>query len=158
MSTPPEPPPEPFAAPSFGPPPPWGAPPSPPPPTEGDAQPAYAQPAYGHPAYGHPAYGQPAPTPPGYPGPGYGFAPPRAPGTNGMAIASLVLGILWLWWVGSILALVFGYVARGQIRQSGQQGAGLALAGIILGWIGVGFLVPVVLLVVVAGTSGSAGY
>lgn len=61
--------------------------------------------------------------------------------TNGYAIASLVLGIVWLWWIGSILALVFGYKAKGEIAQSGgtQSGAGLATAGIVLGWVGVAF-------------------
>ena len=29
-------------------------------------------------------------------------------------IASLILGILWLWWLGSVLALIFGYVAKNQ--------------------------------------------
>jgi hypothetical protein len=63
--------------------------------------------------------------------------------TNGMAIASMVLGILWIWWIGSILALIFGYVAKSQIDQSGgrQSGRGMAIAGIVLGWIGVGFIV-----------------
>jgi hypothetical protein len=62
--------------------------------------------------------------------------------TNGLAIASLVLGILWMWWIGSILALVFGYVAKNQIdRSAGRQtGRGLAIAGIVLGWIGVAAL------------------
>jgi hypothetical protein len=62
--------------------------------------------------------------------------------TNGFAVAALVLGILWVWWIGSILALVFGYVAKGQIDQSGglQQGRGMAIAGIVLGWVGVGIL------------------
>lgn len=61
---------------------------------------------------------------------------------NGFAIASLVMGIVWLMGVGSILALVFGHVATGQIERSGdrQSGRGLALAGIVLGWVGVGFL------------------
>ena len=31
---------------------------------------------------------------------------------NGKAIASMVLGILWLYWIGSILALVLGYIAQ----------------------------------------------
>lgn len=63
--------------------------------------------------------------------------------TNGFAIASLILGILWLYWVGSILALVFGYKAKRAIDRSNgaEEGRGLALAGIILGWIGVGILV-----------------
>lgn len=67
--------------------------------------------------------------------------------TNGFAIASLVLGILWLYWVGSILALIFGYVAKNQISQSGgtQSGGGMATAGIVLGWIGVGVLVLFIL-------------
>jgi len=64
------------------------------------------------------------------------------PPTNGAAIASLVLGILWLWWFGSFLALLLGYSARREIRASKtpQGGDGLALAGIILGWIGLGTL------------------
>lgn len=60
------------------------------------------------------------------------------PETNGLAIVSLLLGVLWLWWIGSLLALVFGYWARRQIRTSAgsQRGLGLATAGIVLGWIG----------------------
>ena len=63
--------------------------------------------------------------------------------TNGLAVASMVLGILWICWIGSILALVFGYVAKRQIDQSGGQmaGRGMAIAGIVLGWVGVGFLI-----------------
>ena len=66
----------------------------------------------------------------------------QATSTNGLAIASMVLGILWIYWIGSILALVFGYVAKGQIdRAAGRQtGRGMAIAGIVLGWIGVGTL------------------
>jgi hypothetical protein len=71
--------------------------------------------------------------------------PPYAAGvaqtTNGLAVASLVLGILWLFWLGSLLALIFGYIGKSQIDQSGgaQGGKGLAIAGIVLGWVGVGF-------------------
>ncbi len=82
-------------------------------------------------------------SPPGHPGPygypGYPGYPVQRP-INGFAIASLVLGIVWLWWIGSILALIFGYTARKQIRERGQSGDGLAIAGIVLGWVGVGFL------------------
>ena len=92
---------------------------------------------------GYPGFQGPPP-PPGFgPGPygqphgGYPYALPRT--TNGFAIASMVLGILWLYWFGSILALVFGYVAQSQIRERGE-GGGMATAGIVLGWIGVGFL------------------
>jgi hypothetical protein len=91
----------------------------------------YPAPYVPPPGYGPQYYG-------GYPPYGYGYPPPRP--TNGMAVASLVLGILWIYWVGSIMALVFGYVARQQIAQRGDSGGGLAVAGIVLGWIGVGTL------------------
>jgi len=100
-----------------------------------------------------PEQGQPA----AYPGaPPYGGGYPQQPvyvvqsSTNGMAIASLVLGILWLWWLGSILALIFGYVGKSQIDRSGgqQSGRGMAIAGIVLGWIGVGILLLFVVLAV----------
>ena len=73
-----------------------------------------------------------------------------------MAIAAMVLGILWVYWVGSILALVFGYVAKGQIDQSnGEQGGrGMAIAGIVLGWVGVGFFV----IAVIAATTSRRWY
>jgi len=73
------------------------------------------------------------------------------PGTNGLAIASLVLGIIWLYWIGSILAVIFGHVALRQTGTSGQGGRGLAIAGLVLGWIGVGILV--ISIVAVAATS-----
>ena len=60
--------------------------------------------------------------------------------SNGLAVASLVLGILWLFWIGSILAVIFGHVAHGQIDASHgtQVGRGMATAGLVLGYIGVG--------------------
>jgi hypothetical protein len=98
-------------------------------------------------AWGPAPYGtQPPGPPPGAPLPGaygqpygYPYAPPRR--TNGLAIASMVLGIVWLYWVGSVLALVFGYIARRQIRERGENGGGMATAGIVLGWIWIGLLV-----------------
>jgi hypothetical protein len=62
--------------------------------------------------------------------------------TSGLAIASMVLGILWIYWIGSIVALILGYLALREIRQSPHafQGKGMATAGIILGWVGVATL------------------
>lgn len=75
--------------------------------------------------------------------------------TNGFAVASMVLGILWLYWVGSVLALVFGYIARQQIRERNQAGDSMALAGITLGWIGVGIAVIIIAVVLsLVATSG----
>ena len=63
--------------------------------------------------------------------------------TNGSAIVAVVLGVLWFAGIGSLLALVFGYRARREIKNSAgsQKGSGLATAGIILGWIGIAILV-----------------
>ncbi|MGR6967756.1 DUF4190 domain-containing protein [Geodermatophilus sp. URMC 61] len=94
------------------------------------APPGYgSQPGYGvPPPYGQPAYGPP----PGYGVPGYGPPPgygyPRP--TNTLAILSLVMAFVF-----SPVGLVLGIVARRQIRQTGEQGDGLALAGIIIGGI-----------------------
>ena len=58
-----------------------------------------------------------------------------------MAIASMVLGIGWNYWIGSVLALVFGYIAKRQIADRGDSGGGMATAGIVLGWVGIAFLI-----------------
>jgi len=81
-------------------------------------------------------------------------APPVPRRTNGSAIASLVLGILGIVGplpvIGPILALVFGYQARNDIDRGGgvEEGRGLAVAGIVLGWVGVGMTVLFILLIV----------
>jgi hypothetical protein len=67
-----------------------------------------------------------------------------------MAIASLALGILWIFGLGSLLALILGVMAKNQIDASNgtESGRGMAVAGIILGIIGVVGLVVFLLLVV----------
>lgn len=94
-----------------------------------------------------PPYGPPPSTPYGY----TPYAPTQ--GTNGLAIASMVLGILWIYWIGSILAVIFGFVAMSQIKERSQGGKGMATAGLILGFIGLGTLVLVILLVTLGSNS-----
>ena len=55
---------------------------------------------------------------------------------NGLAVASLVFGFaqFMVGPVATVPAIVFGHMARNQIKQTGEQGAGLALAGLVLGW------------------------
>jgi hypothetical protein len=82
-----------------------------------------------------------------------------------MAIAALVLGVGGLTvlpLIGSILALIFGYMARSDIRKRPDEvtGDGLALAGIVLGWISVGLAVVGIVLGVgfmACGICGSIG-
>jgi hypothetical protein len=59
-------------------------------------------------------------------------------GTNGYSIASLVLGIIWIGGLGSALAVIFGLMAKSQIKATGgrQGGNGMAIAGIVLGIVG----------------------
>jgi hypothetical protein len=106
-------------------------------------------------AYNPAPPGQPQ-QPPIHPGPQayppYYYGPPPQR-TNGLAVASMVLGILCVYWIGSILALIFGYVARQQIRERNERGDGMAIAGIVLGWCWIGVLVIVI--VAFAGSSGS---
>ncbi|HWJ97476.1 MAG TPA: YceI family protein [Acidimicrobiales bacterium] len=68
-------------------------------------------------------------------------APGRARGYNGLAIASLVLGIIWLGGLGALLAVVLGLVGLSQIKRSGDKGRGVAIAGVVLG--AIGLLVPI---------------
>ncbi|WP_051704380.1 DUF4190 domain-containing protein [Glycomyces sp. NRRL B-16210] len=75
------------------------------------------------------------PPPPYAPYPPYAYPPPRP--TNGLAIAALVMGCVGACNPISILALIFGMIAKRQIRERGEQGEGMATAGIVLGWIGV---------------------
>ena len=72
-----------------------------------------------------------------------------------MAIASLVLGFLWLCCLGSILALIFGYVALSQIKERNEAGRGMAIAGVVLGWVGAGVGLIVLIAVIAASGSGS---
>ncbi len=83
--------------------------------------------------------------------------PPSPTGTNGLAIASMVLGIVGICGIGSILALVFGYRARRQIDESQgtQTGRGMAIAGIVLGWVGVGIVVVYLVVVIILAISSS---
>jgi hypothetical protein len=99
-------------------------PPSGPPPQQQWQQPGWPQPTYA----GQPQWGAPP------------FAPPKK--TNGLAIASLVLGLAWvvvgpLGFFTGIAAVITGHIARKQIRERQENGAGMALAGLILGYVSI---------------------
>jgi hypothetical protein len=102
---------------------------------------------------GRPAEKTPTVKPPTFESAGHpaiSAAPPAQTKTNGMAIAALVLGIVWMYGVGSILALVFGYSGKAKIdRSQGREtGRGMAVAGIVLGWIGIASVLTLVALLV----------
>jgi len=101
----------------------------------------YPEPAYGPGPGGYGPGPGGYPPPGGYPGPGY--PPAQKPGTNGFAIAALIFGIIG----GILLGFIFGFIALSQTKRTGQNGRGLALAGIILSAI---WTIIVALLVIVA--------
>ncbi len=74
----------------------------------------------------------------GYGTPPGGFGPTGStgqgqPGTNGLAVAALVSGVLGFLCVTAVAGVVLGVVALGQIKRTGRKGRGLAIAGIVLG-------------------------
>ena len=123
-------------------------------------------------------YGQPgAMQPGGYPQPGYQGVPTWTGGTgyasahtNGLAVAALICGVAQIMTgpLTGIPAIILGHIARSRIRQTGEQGAGLALAGLILGYAGlVLFIILVIAIIAVAssvrvrqggGVGGGGGY
>jgi hypothetical protein len=92
----------------------------------------------------------PAGAPMAGPGQAPGWSPPVQRRTNGMAIASMILGIVWVYWIGSILALIFGYIAKSEIDRSrgAQKGRGMAIAGIVLGYVGLAGLVITIIVAI----------
>lgn len=115
-------------------------------------QPPTGQPAF--PGAAYPGYGaQPTPEQPtaplyrggaqpyGYYAPVYA-QPTAVPETSGFAVASLICGVAsWFlfFFIGGILAVVFGHIARREIRRSQgwKRGNGLALSGLIIGYLNI---------------------
>ena len=101
-----------------------------------------------------------APPPPagapgwGPPPPGWGPVPYPARPTNQLAIAALVCGCAQLFFsvLTGIPAVILGHMARRQIRETGENGDGMALAGLILGYVGIGLSVifAVFIIIVIA--------
>jgi hypothetical protein len=79
-----------------------------------------------------------------------GFEPPAQ--VSGMAVASLVTSFFI-----PILGVVFGFIARSAIRKSAGRfsGAGLALAGLIIGWVGIGLTILIIILASIAGATNA---
>lgn len=117
----------------------------------------------GPPGFGPPPnFGQP----PGAFGPppvGYGMPGAMAPNES-LAIASLVCGILSLVCFGAfagIPAVICGHLGLGKIKRSGGQlrGGGMALAGLIMGYVSLGLTLIVMLFygaMIIAAIAGSA--
>ncbi len=130
-----------------------GSPPAEPPPPPSHAASAFGQSAVNSPGPARPAspgFGSYASGSSAYGGASQNIYGDRqrmqygVPDNNGFAVASLVLGILSLMmfcccgFVLGIPGIICGHVARAQIRDSngGQTGEGLAMAGLIISYLG----------------------
>jgi peptidyl-prolyl cis-trans isomerase B (cyclophilin B) len=69
---------------------------------------------------------------------------PQAAPTNTLAIASLVCAFVF-----APLGIIFGHVSLSQIKKSGEEGRGLALAGLIISYLFTAFMILVLVWVVV---------
>ncbi len=79
---------------------------------------------------------------------------PAGPKTNTLSIVALILSILWI----SIPAVICGHIAMGQIKSRGEGGRGLAIASLIIGYIGVlAGLLGIIFWVTVFGIAASSG-
>lgn len=130
------------------------------PPTQAfGAPPAFAAapPPYPPPAQPQPYPGAPGQFPPnayGYPPYSYGYPNPQPPrGTNGMAIAALVLGICGFFFVTPIVGLVLGIVSLTVVNRTGQRGKGMAISGIVLSSLWIALFATII---VVAGVTAKS--
>jgi hypothetical protein len=68
-----------------------------------------------------------------------GYYPAPQPPTSGVAVASLICGIAEFFTLGiaAVPAVILGHVARANIKRTGERGDGLAIAGLVLGYLGI---------------------
>ncbi|MGV0715517.1 DUF4190 domain-containing protein [Mycolicibacterium sp. XJ662] len=72
--------------------------------------------------------------------------------TNGMSIAALVCSLVF-----APLGIIFGHIALSQIKRTGEDGKGFAIAGLVIGYIFTALLVVYIVVVVIfLGALGSA--
>jgi len=76
----------------------------------------------------------------------------RPESTNGFAVSALVFGLIG----GTILPIVFGHVALAQIGRTGERGRGMAIAGLILGYLSLTVVIVIIIIVAVAAANRSA--
>ena len=100
-----------------------------------------------------------APQVPGYtPAPGYAQAPSAAP-TNTMAIVSMISSIIGWFAFGSlcIVGVILGHISLKQLKTSGEGGRGMALTGLIMGYIGIaGWVIGLIIFLIVLGIAGAS--
>ena len=69
-----------------------------------------------------------------------GYYPAVNNPTSGLAIGALICGIAEIFTLGfaAVPAVILGHLARAQIKRTGERGEGMAIAGLVLGYLGIG--------------------
>jgi hypothetical protein len=82
---------------------------------------------------------------------------PRSP-NSGLAIASLVCGVgeIFTGGLSGIAAVILGHMARNEIRQTGKRGDGMAIAGLVLGYLAIAGWALIIVIAVVAGIAATS--
>jgi hypothetical protein len=75
---------------------------------------------------------------------------PQASGSNGFAVASMIFGLLG----GGLLAIIFGHIALSQLKRNPQGGRGMAVTGLVLGYLGLAVYIIVIIALAAAASSG----
>ncbi|MBO0821992.1 MAG: DUF1707 and DUF4190 domain-containing protein [Nocardiopsaceae bacterium] len=88
--------------------------------------------------------------------------PPYRPAmttTSGLATGSMVCGILELFTGGlsAIPAVILGHMARSEIRRTGKRGDGMAIAGLVLGYLAIVGWVLIIIAAIALTAGGSTG-
>jgi hypothetical protein len=116
------------------------------PPAYGQQPPAYGQQPSGYPGYAQQSPGYPQQQPVGQqPYAAYGSPYPPAPATNTLAIITIIAAF-----VVPIVGIVTGHIALNQLKTSGEQGAGLAKAGLIISYVYCALVVVILVISIVA--------
>lgn len=103
--------------------------------------------------YGQPMYGQ-------QPMYGYGYPPPP-PKSQTNAILALVLSCVGLATCGvtAIVGVIFGHIAMGKIKRGEEDGRGMALAGIIVGYVVIaGWVLYAAIIIIAIIAAANQGY
>ncbi|MET0296560.1 MAG: DUF4190 domain-containing protein, partial [Microbacterium sp.] len=94
--------------------------------------------------------------PAAYGAPAYGYGQVK---TNVLAIISMIASIVGFIWilpfVGSLAGVIMGHISLKQIARTGEKGRGMALAGVIVGWVG---LALVIIFAIFIGIAIAASY
>ncbi len=90
--------------------------------------------------------------PAAYPPPPAGYSGYEQQKTNVLAIVSMIASIVGFVWIlpfiGSVAGIIMGHIALSKIKRTGEKGRGMALAGVIVGYVGLALVILGTILII----------